>query len=264
KDLLNLKNMSGLEGNFRLTSHIELDKVQGDTPTNIKHNPLFSGGSMRTAIANTKDLYTKRLVHVTQGNEKRDQVWSRSLPDWKGGKVVYIRGTNSSSFQGGMLLRPDNPEEWAISPKLARHALKEFDYLFSFEKDDISIKSPMLSIARSHNGFFFSGYAPNTTVVQKFKFPQGAPILHGYDGKIENGMTTYQLPTAWHTEVRVFVEHEGGIVSSKEMHSGELGISRRIRIAGLKNATLRIYPEENITAENFRAYLNAGYPWKRG
>lgn len=264
KDLLNLKNSRGLAGNFRLISDIELDKIQGDIPTNIHHNPLFSGGSMRTVIAHTKDPYTKRLAHVIQGNEERDQVWSRSLPDWKGGKVVYIRGTNSSSFQGGMLLRPDDPQKWAISPKLARHALKEFDYLFSFEKDNPSIKSPMLSIARSHNGFFFSGYAPNTTVVQKFKFPQGAPILHGYDSKIENGMTTYQFPTAWHHEVRVFVEQEDGIVSSKEMHSGELGISRRIRISGLKNAMLRIYPEENITAENFKAYLNAGYPWKTG
>lgn len=264
RELLNLKNIQSLEGDLNLVSQIEIDKTHGDLPTKIQHNPLFSGGGMRTIIANKKDKYTRRMAHVIQGDEERDQAWVRALPAWKGGKVAYIRGTNSSSFQGGMLLRPDDPEKWAISPKLVRHLLKEFDYLFSFEKGDLSVKSPMLSIARSHNGFFFSGYVPNTTVIQKFKFPQGAPVLHGYDSKIENGMTTYQLPTAWHNEVRVFVEQEGGIVSSKEMHSGELGINRRIRVSGLKNATLRIYPERNVASGDFKAYLNAGYPWKAG
>ncbi|WP_202912397.1 hypothetical protein [Sphingobacterium olei] len=264
RELLNLKNIEPLEGELELVSQLEPDVVNGHMPTKIQHNSLFSGGGLRTMIADKHDQHTKRIAYVIQGKMQRDQAWIRSLPSWKGGKVAYIRGTNSSSFQGGMLLRPDDPEQWAISPKLVRHLLAEFDYRLSYEKEGVSVKSPMLTIARSHNGFFFSGYAPNTTVLQKFKFPQGAPILHGYDTKLERGMSTYHFPTAWHNEVRVFVEQHDGIVSSKEMHSGELGVSRRIRIAGLKNATLRIYPEDHVTVDSFKAYLNVGYPWKTG
>jgi len=37
-----------------------------------------------------------------------------------------------------------------------------------------------------------------------------------------------------------------------------------LQITGLKNATVRVYPDEEVTAQQFRVYLNAGYPYKKG
>ena len=74
----------------------------------------------------------------------------------------------------------------------------------------------------------------------------------------------YSLPTSWNRESRVFVEQNEGIVSLKELHSGEMGITKRYRISGLQNATVRIYPHEDIAPEQFNAYLNANYPWREG
>jgi len=201
---------------------------------------------------------------MKQDNNEREAVWVRTKPEWSGGKIAYVRGTNSSSFQGGKLLKPDDPEKWFIGGLYMRYILKEFGLTYGIEKQVPSIENPILTIARSHNGFFFSGYVPNTTVMQLFKFPQGAPILVGYETKLDKGCSSYFLPTAWHRECRIFVEQEEGIISCKEIYSGEKGISRRLQVKGLVNATVRIYPPDNVTEQMMHVYLNAAYPWKTG
>lgn len=262
--LMNLANAAPLEGAFTLKHTYQTGEAAGGIPDKIRHLALFSGGGLRTTVKDYRDPYTSIKATAEQNGQRRDLVWVRSHPGWKGGKLAYLRGTNSSSFKGGMLLKPDDPAEWFIAPKLARMVLEDFGYSIGFRKEDISLKSPVLSIARSNNGFFFSGYAPNTTVRHTFRFPQGAPLLHGYDTRLENGSSTYMFPTAWHQEARVFVEQENGIVSSKEVHSGQLGISRRIQVTGLRQATVRVYADEHVDINSFHAYLNAGYPWKTG
>jgi hypothetical protein len=81
---------------------------------------------------------------------------------------------------------------------------------------------------------------------------------------MEKGFSTYSLPTAWNRECRIFVEQNDGIISCKDVYSGDKDISRRLDIEGLNNATIRIYPDENITARQLKAYLNTTYPWKTG
>lgn len=46
------------------------------------------------------------------------------------------------------------------------------------------------------------------------------------------------------------------------MHSGEIGITRRIKISGLKNAVIRVFPDDNIDEANIHFYLNGAYPWR--
>jgi hypothetical protein len=142
--------------------------------------------------------------------------------------------------------------------------LKEFGIEYGVAKEEAATKNPILTISRNENGYFFSGYVPNTTVGQRFKMTAGAPLLNGFQTKLVNGYSTYMLPTAWHREVRVFVDQQEGIVSCKEGHSGQKGISRRLHVSGLKNATVRIYAPENISAETLEVFLNAGYPYRNG
>src|SRR5690606_27253187 len=106
---------------------------------------------------------------------------------------------------GGRLLTPDDPEEYFIAPMMLRWLLKEFGMDLGVVKEDPSIKDPMLTIARADNAFVFSGYNPNTTARQRFKFSRGAPLLLGYQTQLVEGYATYQLPTAWHRESRIFV-----------------------------------------------------------
>lgn len=264
ESLLNLKNNQSLEGEFNVVSDLSSDVLIQKYALSIKHTALFSGGGITTNIDNKNDTGTKVLATMLQSGNSRDVVWVRALTAWHGGKVAYVRGTNSSSFLGGKLLTPDDPEKWFTGPLFMRYVLKEFGLEYGIDKNDPSIKNPVLTVSRSNNGFFFSGYSPNTTVKQRFKFPQGAPVLTGFETILEKGYSTYSMPTAWHKECRIFVDQQEGILSCKEVYSGVREITRRLQLTGLKNATVRIYPEEKITSEQLQVFLNAAYPWQKG
>jgi hypothetical protein len=262
--LLNLRNNESLEGNFSISYASTLDSVKKASPRLIQHQALFSGGGIKTNISSTADTYTRVLATMEQSGKKRDVLWVRELPDWKGGKVAYVRGTNSSKFTGGKLLTPDDPAKLFTGPLLLRYVLEEFGIAVGVDKEDASMKNPVLTISRSNNGFYFSGYVPNTMVSQKFKLPAGAPLLTGYNTRIVKGFSTYNLPTAWQKECRVFVEQDDGIVACKEGVSVQKGVSRRLVVTGLRNATVRIYPDDNITEKELTIHLNADYPYKKG
>jgi hypothetical protein len=179
--------------------------------------------------------------------------------------VIYFRGTNSNRHTGRRLLTPDNPEEFFHGPLLMRYVLREFGYTFLHDRLRPAVRSPVVCVARSNNGFFFSGYTPDTTVKQRFRFPQGAPLLLGYETMLEEGCSTYHLPRGWHRECRVFVTQAGdGRIGFNERHSNEKNVVRRMEVDGLANATVIFYPGQEARRENLRTYLNAGYPWFKG
>jgi hypothetical protein len=264
KALLNYKQLPALEGEFKIATSYINDSISSAIPDKIKHTALFSGSGISSAVANEADPETKVLVKMNQAGQNRDVVWVRALKQWNGGKVIYIRGTNSAHYDGGQLLTPDDPEKYFCGPAYMRYALKEFGLEYSVDKYSVGIQSPVLSISRSNNAFFFSGFVPNTTVKHKLKLPQGVPILNGCDAVLEKGVGSYSFPTAWNKECRLFVEQANGVVSCHEMVSGEFGISRRLQLTGLKNATVRIYPDDKVSATQLNVYLNAAYPWKKG
>lgn len=260
-NLLNLQNGSALEGDFQVNSRITFDRLTKAYPTKITHRALFSGGGVATSVKDKADKSTNVLATMKQGSNSRDVVWTRSKPEWKGGKVAYVRGTNSSKFTGGKLLTPDNPDELFTGPLLMRYVLNEFGLDYRIDKRNPSVKNPVLTISRGSNGFFFSGYCPNTTITHRFKMPQGAPILTGYETELADGYSVYNLPKAWHRESRFFVDQKDGMISCQEMTSGVQHINRCVKLTGLKNATVRIYPDEGITEKGLNVYANTGYPW---
>jgi hypothetical protein len=263
-DFLNLKNEQPLEGEFKMISNYMPDVLEIAYPTVLNHRSLLSSGGIKTVLKNQQDSYTKKLVEAEQSGLKRDIAWVRSKPEWQSGKVVYLRGTNSCSFTGGRLLTPDDPSKWFTGPLLARYVLQEFGIDCHVDKQDPTIKNPVLTIARSNNAFIFSGYNPSNTVKLRLKMAQGAPLLLGLETKLENGKSSYLMPTAWNRECRIFVKQKDGIVSCKELHSGQVGITKRFQVTGLQNASVLIYPEDHVDAHTFHAYLNAVYPWSEG
>lgn len=262
--LLNLQNVAAVEGELSLKKNLMIDVMDEPYPTVINHRQLFSAGGIRTKVKDSNDPSTKVLASVQRGVEERDVVWSRSLPTWNGGKVVYVRGTNSARFDGGRLLTPDDPDKYFIGPLYLRYALDEFGMHFGIEKKNPSLKSPVTTVSRSNNAFIFSGYSPNSTAKHILRFPQGAPLLLGLQTDLENGHSTYTMPTSWSRECRVFIDQQDGNVSYRELHSGQKGITKRFFVGGLENATVRIYPESHVKHESVNVYLNAGYPWKKG
>ena len=132
------------------------------------------------------------------------------------------------------------------------------------EVRDRITREPLSVIARHANGFFFSGYVPETTATIHLRLPQGAPLLVGCETRLDHGRATYSMPRAWHRECRIFVDgQDAGELSCVENHSGEIGVSRRLRVLGLRNATLRFYPETG-SASNVRMLLRPSAPYLVG
>ncbi len=264
---MNVESTGPVEGEFEINTDFKQDiLLHGKAPAKIVHRSMLSGGGFQAVTRDVEDVATEIRVGLKQGGFTYDVVVARSHRDWNGGKVVYVRGTNSATFPGGHLLRRDNPNEFAIGGVFMRYALQEFDYLLRWEKQSPDVSGPITCIARKDNGFYFSIYTPNTTLKQKLKFPQGAPLLLGYETNIEDGCATYHLPRAEHRECRVFVQqadsHE--TVYCTERTTEEIEITRRLEVGGLKNATVYVYPDRRITADKLNAYVNADRPWRKG
>ena len=263
-ELLGLRLDKPLEGEFDLTTALNLDRLEaGRWPSKIQHRSLTGGGPLR-AVARSAD--TTVLGSVSREGENRVIAVSRALPEWNGGSVVWIHGVNSNYYRkGARLLLNDDPGKWFQGERLMRLALQFFSYDFAITKRLPEQPDPVMCVARRNNGFFFSGYSPDTTVTERFRFPQGAPVLIGYETWLDEGHSTYTMPRAWHRECRVFIDGQReGKLSCREAHSGHYGVRRRLQVAGLENATLRFFPDTSCDINNVRIAVNSSYPYHTG
>lgn len=127
-------------------------------------------------------------------------------------------------------------------------ALSSFGYEISFTKKDKCIKPPTIGIVRHDNGMFFSVYNSNTTTDTHFKFPIGAPIFCGTETEIIDGCSTYRFSRGEHRECRVFASQSDSVISCREHPPVNARYRRAIRIRGLKNATVCLFPETGCEA----------------
>lgn len=260
-DFLNIKQDKPLAGEFKVHLLMQSDDIKKPGSLILRHNELMSGGGIETNVNNTQDKATTVLAQAFLGNEKRDIAIQRKKGEWKGGEVVYLRGTNSAVYKGGHLLTPDNPNQWFNGASLLRSSLDRMGYNIRFTKLQADLKNPVNCISRHDNAFYFAGFTPNQTIGQQLLFPWGAPLFTGLETELRNGYATYRMPKAYQEECRVFVEQQDGIVSCYEVAPVEYMIKRRIGINGLKNATVRIFPGKDDS--RFKAVNNVGYPYNK-
>ena len=119
---------------------------------------------------------------------------SASLP-WRAqlgsGRLAWVRGSLSSTITNAYLPQPDDPKQRFQAECLMRYMLAKFGYEIRVEGPPWTAATPLVLVARSNNGFFFSGYCPSTAVALRLRFPHGAPHLHGYETWLENGHSSY-------------------------------------------------------------------------
>lgn len=246
-DFLNLRTAEAISGEFTITPLPDFDNIRNGSSVRLHHDPQLSAGGIASLADRPDDIATKTPVQARQGTTTRDIVLLRSHDAWQGGIACYVRGTNSASHTGAKLLRPDNPEHRFTGSALMRYALGKLGYSIKYDKQSASQKNPVNVITRHDNGYIFSGYVPDQTVEQLFRFPLGAPILTGMETELRDGHATYRLPRGWSRECRIFVEQRDGLLSCRETAPVEFHIKRKISITGLKDATVRLFPGKDTT-----------------
>lgn len=244
--LLNLELAAPVEGIFDIRVELPGDTLLKEpAPTVVNHRALLSGGGLREVLRDADDPYTRPLSWVSGPDGMRAAAVSRSDPEWNGGRAVWVRGTNGCSYRAGeMLLVPDDPAQYYPAESLVRLSLSEFGFDLRFAKYGPGIKTPVTMLHRSGNAFWFSGYVPDTSVEMKLRFPLGAPLFVTGETVYENGYSVFHMPRSWYKECRVFAQQpQDGVLSCIEHTPVSHAMRRRIRVSGLKNTTLRIFPE---------------------
>jgi hypothetical protein len=129
------------------------------------------------------------------------------------------------------------------SPSLIREKLSDLGYRIEFSKKDDTVKPPTMAISRRDNGLVFSVYNSNTTTDAKFCFPLGAPILIGCEAEMTDGKASYRFSRGEQRECRIYAHQSDGFISCREWPAVNARYRRAIKIAGLKDATVRVYTE---------------------
>lgn len=124
-----------------------------------------------------------------------------------------------------------------------REAIKSLGYSISFNAKAVGVKTPTMAVHRHDDALFFSVYNANTTTDTLLKFPLGAPVLCGCEAEMRDGESLYHFSRAEHRECRVFVRQNNGIISCREAPPVNARFRRAIKITGLSDATVRLFPE---------------------
>lgn len=175
----------------------------------------------------------------------------------EGGRVIFYGEGENAAYE--LLRKEKKITAWVQKSTQFREVLEQFDLKIRLQKTAEDRKSPVLMVNRSDNGFFFSVCNHDTTVGLSLQFPWGAPLLLGYETDLKDGFSTYHLPRCEHRECRVFVEQKEGHISCWEETPVSYFYRRRILIEGLKDATVRVFPE-NYCIGNTDCLLNSPWP----
>ncbi len=204
--------------------------IEGHAAGEIKVTPVINGGAVSGKIDKTDDT----------------DLWAEAggYPlAVQRGSVQWLRGLVSCDYRKGARAPiPQDMTKFFPSESLLAMAIGRFGLELRQEKKTAA--KPSVYMLHKHNGsLMFSVFSPNTTVKTYMKFPQGAPILDGYETELEGGYATYHFPRAEHRECRVFVEQESGTVGCREIPPVSAQYRRRVEVNGLENGTVRFYPE---------------------
>ncbi|MBN8216248.1 MAG: hypothetical protein J0L75_06375 [Spirochaetes bacterium] len=267
-ELLGLKQDAPISGELEIDVKLATDALTASKrPARLIHHELSSAGGVAEILADAKDPRTELAATVSSKGQVRAYALVRRDPAWKGGALAWVRGTNSfrlPEFKGAHLPEMHDPDAVFYSELLSRHLLSAFGYSLALEKREGKQKNPILVVSRHRNAFYFAGHSPNITVGQSLRFPEGAPLLTGQETWIQNGSSTWRMPKAWRRECRVFVEQAAdGELACIEECSIMVGVKRRLRVKGLKDAVVRFFPETG-TEGNVAILRNGHHPYLVG
>lgn len=266
RNALNLEPASPLEGRFELEArglNTAFEREWRDVPREFHHDPLMSGGGLAESPGPKGDADLLSVL-ARQGEHTRALAVARRCPGGRGGVFAWVRGSEvSDPSLHDAEHRPEPVKSGFPVASLMRAALGAVGYTAAFAPPESGLLSPVLTVSRHRNSFFFSGYMPNTRVELALEFPRGAPLFNNADAVIANGCAQYRLPRAWRHECRVFIRQTSGAVSAHEVLAGVPGVNGRLHVRGLQAAEVAFYPDP-AHVDSVQMLRDPVYPYFQG
>jgi hypothetical protein len=223
----------------------------------LKHRALSDGNGLRSVAVDN----TAVRVAVEQDGVTRAYAVVRKDPAWEGGSLSWLHG--SCGFKTGMKSRDGEPSEdkpWntRLPFEWPRSMLAEQGGLDILQdRIDESVNPAYLFVKRRKGAFIFTGNKPNTTVVVRVKTADGAPVYAESETRIKDGYALDSFGKTFHSEVRVFVKQDDGVIYVKELAPRRIeGFSRHFSVANLMEADVTVYPDP-MSLRNGRLRINS-------
>ncbi len=256
---LELRIGSQISGGLEIRTSLSSDQlVEGSFPTRLQHRTLTCGGGIDTLLE-SPDASAVEVLATVENDQGESRIFA-AYRRFGQGRIGWLRGALAETVsRQDMLPVRDDPSVSFPSERLLRGMLERFGYVLRFAKPSLQTPDPLIIAARCRNGWYFSGYSPSTSVLLKWRFPEGVPIPVGCDVSIRDGEGTMSLARAWHRECRIFVVQDFGEVSCREQFSGEAGIRRRLLIQGLRDAVITFLPDSSMDISSLTVRRHQGY-----
>lgn len=258
RELLGLQAAAPVDGEVEvLAPPAAIDTIPLPPPARFRHQSVISaGGLFESAAPGSSALVEGRCQGQTRALAARCDTAA-------GGAIEWLRGSLPMHFtKEDHLPQRDDPATTFPLSSLARHALARHGWSIAFAAQNHAQRRPVLSIHRQANGWFVSGYTPDTTVEFSLKTPFGTPLLLGMETWIRDGASGYRMPRGWRAECRVFVQQADGWLRHLEELPGQIGVTRRMWIHGLADAVVRFFPPTGSGPTTL--WLNPQWPFVAG
>lgn len=263
-DILRIKKGKELSGSFEaILSEKHSDNLLEDSYSKkLFYEGVLTDGGLSECLKDDKD--TGVLAYAKQGENLRVVAHTVCSKAYNGGKISWCRGSDCSrrATEANDSVKKDTTVNEELFPleTILRTQMEDMGYFVSVEKIDKSVKEPVIMMHRSNNSLWYSGYCPDTTVKISLGTPIGAPLLLGQETYIKNGKANYNMPRAWRNECRIFVKQTAAnSLHAVEDISTQMGVERRLKVEGLKNATVYVLPKCNDVNKTYCVY-NSVYP----
>ena len=265
-NLFGLEPVKQAEGDFALTLEPSWAQADGVSYGEVLHHAaIISGGPL--ALVYRPSAHLRCPAVAKSGGQYYALAVLSEQPDWNGGKLGWLRGTVTcdETRMGGPLPLPLSAAEFFPAELMVRLMTAEMGGVaFHHTKTSTVQRTPLHTVSRSSNGFFFSGYNPSDIAAIRLFTPHGAPLLTGTYATVNKTGARYCLPLAWHHECRIFLQQiEESKVECRELPSIHLGISRRLLVANLKDAVVRFFPV-CVTEKQVAVLSDPAFPYLIG
>ncbi|MGG1550553.1 hypothetical protein [Paenibacillus ferrarius] len=255
-EVLNLQEAAcaGLEGDFALQLTFAEDDVYGDPgERKLRHRADIGDGALGVILRRQDDAATRVGAVAVQNGVERVFALSRSLPEWQGGRIGWVRGSLPFVKAGVTHLPVRQDHEWMDTSLLLRYMLQDFGILLGQAKQDPDAQSALTFVARHRNGFVLTGCKQDSSVQLKLRFPEGVPLFPGQTIVLGEGQAElYALDRTFREECRIFVnQRERSRVSCRENQptpSKMKSMVRTLSISNLLNADVTVYPPLEMLA----------------
>ena len=265
-ELLSLKSVPPAEGNLDMT--LDQDWAKADAVSYAKtlhHAAIISGGPLTLTGTPAKHLRVPAVA------KRGAQLYALAVlcenPDWNGGKLGWLRGTVTcdETKMGGPLPLPLDSAKFFPAESMVRLLAGEMGGIkIRLTKTTPGQRTPVQTVSRFRNGFFFSGYNPADVTGINLNTSHGSPVLTGTHAAVNANGAHYHMPPAWHHECRVFVRQAGeSKIECRELASIHFGINRRLLLTDLKEAVIRFFPVQD-TEKQVTVLADPSFPFLVG